>query len=185
MSLGHLALKSSTVKLEIHLSMLPRPLLPQPPTSLAGCQLDWWITGCSETRRWASQLTNLGLECCETAAGALLCIISSIFHSARLLNSCLFYLLGTAQWPYLTAHRHLDHLQGNKPSSLCCLSPLFIHSISKHDFIGVSITAHILWALVNISAEKELYFTSFVAVHNLLQMFPQRRPFCCGPSTTI
>lgn len=158
MSLIHLETKSPTVKLEIHKSRLLRSSLLQPPTSVAGCQLDGWITNCSETCRWVSKLTSLGLEHWELATAALLCTISSIFHSERFQNPHLLYLPPTAQWLDLTTHCHLDHFQPplNKPSSLYRVASLFIHRVSKCDFLDLSPTVHIHWASLNIRAEKHL-----------------------------
>lgn len=157
MSLIPLETKSSTVKLEIHASRLPRsPSSNHPHQLLVVSLMDESAT--AERRRWVSELTSLGLEHRELATAALLYRISSIFHLERFQNFHLLYLPPTAQWLDLTPHCHLDHFQPplSKPSSLCRVSPLFIHWVSKCDFLDLALTVHIHWAWLNIKAEKYL-----------------------------
>lgn len=158
MSLIHLETKSSTVKLEIHESRLPRALLLQPPTSIAGCQLDGWITDCSETCRWVSNLTSLGLEYWELAAAALHHLIYFSFREIPKSSPA----LPATHCSMVESHRTLPFgpfpASIEQPSSLYRVSPLFIHRVSKCDFLNLALTVHIHWALLNIRAEKYLYF---------------------------
>lgn len=151
MSLIPLETKSSTVKLEIHESKLPRtPSSNHPHQLLVVSSMDESATAqrhageCQSSPVWAWSTENWQQP------------LSFIFHSERFQNLHLLYLPATAQWLDLTPHCHLDHFQPplNKPSSLYKVSPLFIHWVSKCDFLDLALTVYIHWASLNIRAEK-------------------------------
>lgn len=117
---------------------------PPPPNTHSSCWVsDWWITDCSEMWRWASELTNLGLECWEAPGAALLCIISSHctviqrFSNLHLPFTCQPLLHGQISlWIAICTISSL-HQTSLVPSTGC---PFFSSTVSKHDVLD-----NLLW----------------------------------------